>query len=169
MNANANKLVLILSGIPGSGKSTFGKKYSGNEDSRITCSANDYFMKSGKYEFDVSKLGQAHKACMRKFLTHLILESIDLIIVDNTNTTALEIAPYYMAAISQGYRVELHSFDVSAEVGASRNIHGVSLHSCQIMARRFAEFQVPPFWEMTRTYHLGSSFCNFGLEVTGVS
>ena len=59
--------MFIMRGISGSGKSTKAREIMAKENScgnaAIICSADDFFMASGKYKFDASKLGQAHAWC----------------------------------------------------------------------------------------------------------
>jgi predicted kinase len=93
--------VVILRGIPGSGKSTRAEEaYSGHE----VCSADDYFRNFyGVYKFDARALPAAHRACLLKFEALLIAGTEHIIVVDNTNLTAAEIAPYYALAEAHGY------------------------------------------------------------------
>ncbi len=49
----------IVRGLPGSGKSTFAKFVG---DSFVE--ADMFFMKNGKYEFDMSKIRDAHSWCL---------------------------------------------------------------------------------------------------------
>ena len=66
-----NLKLIIMRGIPGSGKTTLARKIedlamrSGYKITGI-CSADDYFVKNGKYVFDGKKLGEAHKFCQSK-------------------------------------------------------------------------------------------------------
>lgn len=59
--------VIILSGISGSGKSTYADefcrtKYEGKYVCRV--SADDYFMVAGSYNFDPEKVGQGTRAML---------------------------------------------------------------------------------------------------------
>ena len=88
----------ILSGIPGSGKSTYCKNLDG-----IVCSADDWFMRSGVYKFDFRELGKAHGECLKKFM-EAIMEGKD-VVVDSTNTGVEEIIPYYAIAAAYNYDI----------------------------------------------------------------
>jgi len=57
------KVLYIVRGIPGSGKSTFAKRLVGEDF--LVCEADKYFInqENGKYEFDISKIKDAHKWC----------------------------------------------------------------------------------------------------------
>lgn len=135
--------VVIVSGIPGSGKSTFTKQ----QTNAVVCSADQYFTKDGEYKFDVTKLSEAHGECLRRF-TQALLEKKDLVLVDNTNTTVLEIAPYYSMAKAYGYAVKLVTVQCDPETAYSRNIHGVPLPAIKAMSLRLADRWFPPYWEM---------------------
>lgn len=182
-----NIRITILSGIPGSGKSTwwkeeirrsalwgsfvtvehFTKKYAGEhpitgkKEAIGIVSADHYFMRDGEYKFDPSKLSAAHGECLLGFM-RLLMTDLDFcdaedghVIVDNTNTTVLEIAPYMAIASAHNVPVTLHTFKCVPKVGAERNKHGVSLQGCVRMAenieRRDEEF--PPFWRFKHIVH----------------
>ena len=82
-NPNNEKFVIIIRGTSGSGKTTFANLFA---DPKVICTADDFFYdKSGKYNFDPSKLGDAHKACQNKFECALKDDSVKLVIIANTN------------------------------------------------------------------------------------
>ena len=138
----------ILRGIAGSGKSTYIRK---NHPDAIVCSADDYFLEvlgEGKnYIFDATKLGEAHKWCMQKFInatTHRDpLGRATTVVVDNTNIMLWEFMGYVQVASAMGYEVEVVRMDTPAHVAAGRNVHGVPANKVEDMARRF-QF-IPPF------------------------
>lgn len=59
------------------------------------------------YRFDPAKLPEAHAQCLKKFIRTAQGNTGgalgDVIIVDNTNSTVAEIAPYYAIAEAYGY------------------------------------------------------------------
>lgn len=83
--------MIIMSGISGAGKSTYANDVEG-----IVCSADDFFMKNGEYCFDPSKIGEAHEACMRKAIE--AIEAGKNVVIDNTNTSPVEVDPYLVMA-----------------------------------------------------------------------
>jgi len=102
------KTCIVLMGISGSGKSTFAqtlKEISGplNDTDQIF-SADKYFMVDGEYQFDVSKLGQAHQWCKDQF-TNAVDNNYPLVVVDNTNTSMKESEFYLEYAEQHGYVV----------------------------------------------------------------
>lgn len=126
------KKVEILSGLPGSGKSTWAKAYRDVPNDPVICSADDYFMVDGKYLFDAAKLKFAHAYCLDCYVT-CVRSSVDDIIVDNTNLAVEEIAPYYALAEAYGYDVKIRLFNASADVCLKRQTHGVPEHAMRRM------------------------------------
>ena len=139
--------VLILVGIPGSGKSYFTnnyiKQYGGEY---IICSADHHFenlaakhkaeleaagdpeaANAPGYKFEFMQLRQAHMNCQAKYKSALH-QGIPLIIVDNTNITNKERHFYVQEGLAAGYNVELKVFpkdENAVKLAASRNTHGV--------------------------------------------
>jgi len=68
------KELFLLRGLPGSGKSTLAKSLGG-----MRIEADQYFMYEGKYEFDASKLKEAHAWCQNA--VSVWMKSQDKIIV----------------------------------------------------------------------------------------
>lgn len=130
----------ILSGVPGCGKSTYCKDLDG-----IVCSADDWFMRGGVYKFDFRELGNAHNACLKKFIESIV-NGYD-VVVDNTNTTAEEIIPYYAIAAAYGYEIELITIFEDPEVCAERNVHGVPKEGIIAMDKRLRSRTLPGFWK----------------------
>jgi predicted kinase len=131
-------------GIPGSGKSTWVRKITGDV---AVCSTDDYCTGAdGVYRFDPSKLGKAHGVCLLPYEEVLRFGACDAIVVDNTNTTTEEIAPYMALALAHGASVEVVVVHCRPEIAASRNTHGVPLAACRAMRDRLASLRLPPFW-----------------------
>ena len=156
MSASSRRVVL-LSGIPGSGKSRHGKAMLDADPRTVVVSADDFFLdEAGVYRFDGSKLGEAHGACMRAFLRAVEAEAC-VVVVDHTNATALELAPYYTVAKALGYEVEIVTVLCSPEVAAARNTHGVPLGGCVAMDARLRAREIPPYWEITSMEWVGEA------------
>ncbi len=116
-----NKRVLvILRGISGSGKSTLSKEIQSHSTEygarAIICSADDYFMRNGVYEFDNSKLSAAHSWSFngeihisyllavvlnrsQRRCQYALIQGFSPILVDNTNTQKWEAKPYVEMAV----------------------------------------------------------------------
>jgi len=131
----------ILSGCQGSGKSTWAKRKRG-----ITVSADDYFTVGSSYRFDHAKLGKAHAECFRNAI--LTVQANQDCVVDNTNSTTLEIAPYYQLAKAYNYNVVIVKVKCDVNKAASRNVHGVPEQGVKATARRCANLKLPPYWDV---------------------
>jgi predicted ABC-type ATPase len=166
---NKGKQVKILSGVSGSGKSTYAKQLQAmfhvqNPTFSVVVSADDFFMVDGEYRFNPAKLSEAHASCFRSFIeamqevhTHTYCDNSfvnlpnDLVIVDNTNTTTDEIAPYVLGALAFGYEPEIitittaNLYDLS--VVAARNKHGVPSQSIMKQHERIIARELPKYWK----------------------
>lgn len=157
------KKVIVLSGVSGSGKSTYAKGLA-NDSAYATnghvliVSADDHFMKDGQYSFDPSKLSEAHGECFRRFLFALDRAGrdgpggSDTVVVDNTNTTSEEIAPYMLAAQAFGWEAEIRTLDIEwADLVFyfQRNIHVNDIVVIERQFRRIVERKLLPWWKHT--------------------
>ena len=113
--------VIILAGPSGAGKSTFARRF--DADKHVVCSADDYFMTpDGRYDFRPGNLPEAHGACLRKFM--VAVAGTRLVIVDNTNCTSVEIAPYLAIAQAHEANIEVRVFDAPLITLIARAQHG---------------------------------------------
>ena len=127
------KQLILLRGLPGSGKSTFAETLGG-----IHIEADQYFMRDGIYEFDASQIKNAHNYCQsqtRAWMTHNV-NSItpDRIIVSNTFTQEWEMDAYFEMAEEFGYQV--FSLIVENRHGGM-NVHGCPEDKIEQMRNRF--------------------------------
>ena len=143
--------VIILSGVSGSGKSTYAIQLWNGLEPGTYCkvvSADDFFITAdGRYAFDASKLSEAHGACFRAFLTAIQDPFYSLVIVDNTNTTGEEIAPYVLGAQAFGRKVEIHTVAAALADCETRNLHGVGARTIEAQAARIAARKLAPWWK----------------------
>jgi len=86
------RMLVVMRGLPGSGKTTLAEtivEYAGEMGADcMICSANDFFMQNGVFQFNADDLGRAHDACFNRCLAGLSQardQGPDIIIVDNTN------------------------------------------------------------------------------------
>lgn len=149
--------VIIMRGLPGSGKSTYLRNLEKASEFNIICSA-DYY--PGLYDADnninFKLLSAAHDWCFAKFLEACddvaqgrpVSAYLDFIAVDNTNTQLFEMAPYRMVARAMKLPIEIvwisHA-ERDLELFAERNTHNVPLKSLRRMHEGWE--QLPPFWE----------------------
>ncbi len=104
-----NELTLILMrGLPASGKSYRAKELSGGDDT-VIFSADHYFGLT-KEEYVASwtkdKLHHAHSWCQRR-VRESMQRQRPLVIVDNTNTRIAEMMPYFDMAVQYKYKVQI--------------------------------------------------------------
>ena len=140
------KKVVILRGISGSGKSTYGKTH---YPDAVVCSADAHRMQkvtnpdgttSRVYRFDASMVGADHSNCLNDFIVEIERGS-PLIVVDNTNIRLWEIQNYVKLARIFGYVIEIVEmtlyFNDDAKLCAQRNIHEVPEETVLSMAALF--------------------------------
>jgi predicted kinase len=122
------KELILLRGLPGSGKSTLAKSLGGKH-----FEADMYFVRDGEYNFDVTKLKEAHEWC-RSSVGGLMINEEPKLVVSNTFTQEWEMKPYFDLAKNYGYRV--HSLIVENRHGGI-NEHGVPEDKLEQMKNRF--------------------------------
>lgn len=105
-------------------------------------SSDSYHMHNGVYRYEPSRLSTSHNLCLRAFTEAITAASLkrggglngehalygdELLIVDNTNTTIAEIAPY--AALACAFNHELHIGTLLADpaIAHARNVHEVPI------------------------------------------
>lgn len=126
------KQLILLRGLPGSGKSTVAE-YISFLNKAVICEADRFFIKDGVYQFDRNKLGLAHKWCQSECKN--AMTNSQNVIVSNTSTTESEIKPYIQMAEEYGYTVI--SLVVENRHGGI-NQHGVPEESLVKMKERFS-------------------------------
>lgn len=145
---------VILSGISGSGKSTLAKNMlevhvmSGRDKHTCTiCTADDFFVDAkGNYNWDGSKLGQAHAECFSKYLAALA-RGDELVICANTNLDVESISPYMLAAAAYGIEAEIITVDCDAELAARRNLHGLDERAIRRQVGKMSRRTLPGHWK----------------------
>tara|TARA_Y100001951_G_scaffold70858_1_gene57786 strand:+ start:221 stop:643 length:423 start_codon:yes stop_codon:yes gene_type:complete len=132
------KLVLVR-GLPGSGKTTLAEILNFNEDA-IMFSTDDLFMVDGEYKFDASKLSEYHKTNIDNVKQEMQKVkdghcfSYNVIIVHNTFTRKWEMEPYYELAKKYGWAVISLIVENRHE---GKSIHGVPDNAIEHMRNRF--------------------------------
>ena len=124
------KNLILLRGLPGAGKSTFAKILD-----KPNIEADQYFInrETGEYQFDASKLKEAHEWCREHVALWMDMEKCD-IVVSNTFTTEWEMEPYFKLAEKYGYTV--HTLVVENRHNGV-NEHGVPDEKLKQMKNRF--------------------------------
>ncbi|KAK9820516.1 hypothetical protein WJX72_011184 [[Myrmecia] bisecta] len=150
--ASGDKLVVIMRGIPGSGKSTEAAaidRRAGQVGLSMSIhSANDYWMEmdadnSLVYNFVRERLQEVHEATRTAF-EHALRRGQDVIISDNTNIEDSAMEPYLELAAAHGRRVVLVDMELIPLDLAMRNVdsatgngHGVPLNTMGRFYRTF--------------------------------
>lgn len=123
------KDLIILRGLQGSGKSTVGKLFG----TKAICSADDYFMRGGKYNWYGAGLYAAHMWCIRK-CRRFMKKQAAVIVIDNTSPKARDLKPYNDLGRQFGYRV--HTIIVENRHGGV-NTHDVSEEAIEKLRNKF--------------------------------
>jgi len=124
-----NKSLIIIRGIPGCGKSTFAELI---QNAHI-CTADDYHMINGKYDWKPENVAIAHAKCQEKCEKFMKIGYRN-VVVANTSTTVKEMQPYYELAKKYNYRV----FSIIVENRMkNKNIHNVPDETIEKMKNRF--------------------------------
>lgn len=125
-NAPSRKLI-ILRGLPGSGKSTWAA-----QQHAAIYSADHWFVgRDGIYRFDRRQLNYAHGHCESGVLMGMKL-GLPVIIVDNTNVTNKEMQPYVDLGKRYGYEIEIRTF-----TGGYKSVHNVPQATIERMRARW--------------------------------
>jgi predicted kinase len=132
-----NGVLFLVRGLPGSGKTSFA---SAIWNDYAVCEADKFFYdKEGNYNFDPSKLKEAHSWCKNEVESRMIEHQNNQqyypeIAVSNTFTQEWEMEDYFKLAEKYEYKVV--SLILENRHG-SQNVHGVPDEKLQIMKDRF--------------------------------
>jgi nicotinate-nucleotide pyrophosphorylase len=151
-NLAADKVVIILRGLPGSGKSTRSAQIAAEAKRTAAAAAaallmsdpvvaihstDSFFVNSaGRYHFEPSLLSINHQRNLDAF-NESLAAGVGIVIVDNTNLQPWQYEKYVRAAWAAGYRVKeevVGEFtEAAAAEYAARNVHGVSYEKLLVM------------------------------------
>jgi len=132
-----NGVLFLVRGLPGSGKTSFA---SAIWNDYAVCEADKFFYdKEGNYNFDATKLKEAHVWCKNEVESRMIEHQNNQqyypeIAVSNTFTQEWEMEDYFKLAEKYGYKVV--SLIIENRHGG-QNVHGVPEDKLQIMKDRF--------------------------------
>lgn len=109
--------LIIVRGLPGSGKSTFARQL--EAAGYIRCEADEFMVDAdGNYAFDPARLPSCHAACQKK--ARLALFQGRNVVVANTFTRRWEIAPY--SDLAQEFGVPLTVITVEGNHGSVHSV-----------------------------------------------
>jgi len=121
MNKINPKLILVR-GLPGSGKSTIAKTLTGY----VHVEADMYHYQDDKYCFKIENIKLSHEWCMAE--TENQLDAGKRVVVSNTFTQMWEMEPYFNMGVETSVIVAHGSF---------KSIHNVPEEAIKRMADRF--------------------------------
>jgi tRNA uridine 5-carbamoylmethylation protein Kti12 len=158
---------IILSGIPGSGKTWQAEKLAdfvrarrGGGAAFIACADNHVDYKRGHLDHQIPA---AHIKCWRSALEFLQEaspdEENDVLIVANTNLTAWEIQSYHQMAVAFGAAVKVVRVHCESAVAYARQGHEVPFDRHKEMCGRFEARDVLPWWEIVEFSADGTAGC----------
>lgn len=123
-----DKILYIVRGVSGAGKSSFGKTLNA-----IKIEADDYHInEKGEYDWKPENVKAAHKWCQNK--CEDLMKDSSHIAICNTFTQEWEMEPYFELAKKYNYQV----FTVIVENRhGGKNIHNVPEETLEKMKNRF--------------------------------
>lgn len=149
------KILYVMRGLPGSGKSTAARNLPGvapenifstddvigtdPETGEFSMERYSDFFKTMKETRNFGMIGRAHQENQRKAIDAM-RRGVSPIVVDNTNVQAWEAKPYVEAALQMGYEVnivDIGTGGVTVEQLAERNTHGVPQGAIEGMLKRY--------------------------------
>jgi predicted kinase len=133
MQNNNNLAIILIRGLPGSGKSTFAELLS-EKGKYPVFSVDDYFTNTdGSYNFNHAENYLAYEQCEEKARIEMQKQT-SKIFIDNTFTIDWELQPYLKMAKEYNYRLFVLTME---NFHGSSNIHGISDEQMKKMADKY--------------------------------
>lgn len=124
------KLLTLIRGLPGSGKTTLAQSLG------VYYEADQYFYIKGEYVFDPAKLYYAHMDCLARTEAAMKREE-RRVIVSNTFVRVKEAVPYVKLAQQYSYALQIITCQSSFS-----STHDVSESTLDRMRRRWQDYQL---------------------------
>jgi predicted kinase len=128
------KTMILIRGLPGSGKTTFANFLQSLGENVAICSADHYFEDpvTGEYKFDDSKLRQAHISCQQH--AEFEMTQGNTVVISNVNARTREMKIY--EELAEKYEYQVFHIVVENRHG-NKSIHNVSDDLLEKMRARF--------------------------------
>lgn len=124
--------LILIRGIPGSGKTTFAKQLTVNNHPIIHFEADQYFVGvDGIYRYDKSKIEAAHMWCQQQTLRYLKCNVS--VVVSNTFIKQWELVPY--TEMAEALNIPLHI--ITMEDRGWKSVHDVPVEIIESMKMNF--------------------------------
>ena len=125
--------LILLRGLPGSGKTTLAKELSENGKYPVF-SVDDFFTSSnGNYNFEFEKNHLAYKQCEENTKASM-QKAIPKIFIDNVFSLEWELEPYFKLASEFNYEIFVLTVENRHK---GHNIHQISDEQIQKMAQKY--------------------------------
>lgn len=124
----------LIQGVSGSGKSTLARKLIEHGVARLHYEADMFFCKDGEYQFDGTKLVEAHRWCQKS--VDKGISEYHSVVVSNT-FTKIEDMEYYLQTACY-YQLELVVFRLAGR--RYESIHNVPNHVIERQIKQLREF-----------------------------
>ena len=103
----ADRVLYVMRGVPGSGKSTEALRLAGGDESKVF-SVDDYFGVGGEYEVPESIIGlRAARRWNYARVLDAVSKGVTPVVADETHLKASLARPYFDIASRHGYRTEI--------------------------------------------------------------
>jgi len=132
------KIIVILRGLPGSGKTHFAKSIRAKEsdlgsDAPRILDLDAYFEADGEYDYDEAMAGKYRCIFMKTFKKNIDDGLFSFIIVDSVNDKTDHFREMWSYAKQKGFEVYIAEFLGDPVRCAKRNVHSRSLEAVQML------------------------------------
>lgn len=110
--------LILIRGIPGTGKTTLAKSLLATIQNSSHIETDDYFVSNGVYNFDYSKIKEAHRWCQNT--TRDLIKSGKTVIVSNTFVRKWEFGFYL--DLAKDYVIPVRTIVLTKEYGSVHNV-----------------------------------------------